>query len=124
MISDKSYGPGRYFLGVGHSFIKYPTTVQNYDFSKSAKADGKYINSRTKDGLRVDLEVSFQYLYIIDRVYDLYKLYGLNYRTPCQKIAVDILTDVATQFNSYQFFQKDAIIREMHTQLNSTFVGH
>lgn len=58
-IDKNIYAAGIHFLGVAHSFIKFPVTVQTYEFSKMAKADGPIIRSRTKDGLEIEIEVSF-----------------------------------------------------------------
>lgn len=59
---DKTiYNNGLHFLGIGHSFIRYPKMVQTIEFSRERGADLANINSRTKDGLEVSLEISFQY---------------------------------------------------------------
>jgi hypothetical protein len=55
---------GLHFLGIGHSFIKFPINVQTIEFSKEASANQSPISSRTLDGLEVILEISFQYVYI------------------------------------------------------------
>jgi hypothetical protein len=55
------YQNGLHFLGIGHSFIKYPKMVQTIEFSKERGADIGSIQSRTLDGLEVVLEVSFQF---------------------------------------------------------------
>lgn len=60
-MDSKPYIGGIHFLGVGHSFIKYPKTVQTIEFSQDRTANGPSINSRTNDGLEVILEISFQY---------------------------------------------------------------
>jgi len=53
------YTGGFHFLGVGHSFIKYPKTVLNLDYSNHEGADYPPLKSRTNDGLEVILEISF-----------------------------------------------------------------
>ena len=60
-IDPTIYTPGIHFLGVGHSFIRYPSTIQTYDFSHEIDADAPQVRSRTKQGLDVELEISFQY---------------------------------------------------------------
>lgn len=62
-MDRKAYIGGIHFLGVGHSFIKYPKTVQTIEFSNERTANGPSIGSRTNDGLEVILEISFQYKY-------------------------------------------------------------
>jgi regulator of protease activity HflC (stomatin/prohibitin superfamily) len=112
---------GIHFLGVAHSFIKFPITVQTYEFSNQG-GDAPNIRSRTKDGLEVSLEVSFQYVYISNHLYDLYMKYGTDYRTPCLKIAIDVLTDTSTNYTASRFFfDKEVISQEMMQELNSTF---
>lgn len=48
-----------YFLGVGHTFIEFPKSVITVDFSSEKGADYPPLNSRTSDGLEVEIEVSF-----------------------------------------------------------------
>ena len=51
--------------------------------------------------------------------------YGMNQLIPCKKIAIDILTDVATQFMASQFFfDKRKISDSMQKQLNGTFAQY
>ncbi|CAI2376866.1 unnamed protein product [Moneuplotes crassus] len=119
------YTSGIHFLGVGHSFIKYPTTVQTYEFSKGKGSDAPSVRSRTKDGLEVELEISFQYLYMSLELYDLYMQYGGLEKLPCMKIAIDILTDVATQYKASQFFfDKEKITFAMQKAVNKTFAQY
>jgi len=48
--------------------------------------------------------------------------YGEDYRSPCIKIAVDILNDAATKYDANKFFfENDAIAFQMQQMLNSTF---
>ena len=81
-IDSDIYGAGIHLLGVGHSFIIYPTTVQHYEFSRTKGADGPKIRSRTKEGLEVELEISFQYIYQVNKVYELYMRFAENYKEP------------------------------------------
>ena len=53
---------GLYFIGIGHSFYKFPKNVQTIEFSKDRNANRAPIESRTSDGLEVVLEISFQYV--------------------------------------------------------------
>jgi len=60
-INPSPYTAGIFFLGIGHSFIKFPKTVQTLEFSKEKTANSAPLQSRTSDGLEVILEISFQY---------------------------------------------------------------
>jgi len=60
-VEKKVYENGLHFLGVGHSFIRFPKMVQTIEFSKERSANQGPVQSRTLDGLEVVLEISFQY---------------------------------------------------------------
>ena len=103
-IDSKALQGGFHFLGVGHSFIKYPSTFQTIEFSKELKSNGPPIKSRTSDGLEVAIEISFQYRLQYTQLYDLYMTFGTKYDLIFQKYAIDILTDATTQYTAYEFF--------------------
>ena len=47
--------------------------------------------------------------------------YGADYRTPCEKYAVDILNDAATRHDASTFFtNQDKIATAMQIALNNT----
>eukprot|EP00913_Durusdinium_trenchii_P018169 g17070.t1 len=52
-VEKEPYSAGRYYLGIANSFIKFPRTV--------TLKQRLFEVCRTKDGLTVHLEVSFQY---------------------------------------------------------------
>lgn len=112
-ISRKPLSGGIHFLGVGHSFIKYPKTVLNLDYSTQLGADYPPLKSRTSDGLEVILEISFQYKYTLfvigsrlikyfkqnknrltyEDLYELFNLHKDNYKYIFSNIAVNTLTE-------------------------------
>jgi len=61
-VENATYENGISYIGIGHSFIEYPITVQHVEFSKSRSADIPQINCRTSDGLSLSLEISYQYI--------------------------------------------------------------
>jgi hypothetical protein len=100
-VDDATLGSGRYFLGVGHSFILFPKVYQTIEYSAMPEATGQALQSRTKDGVEVVIMISFQYQIDPAKVYDLYQKYGdENYKQVFSYMARDILTDVATQYNA------------------------
>ena len=56
--------------------------------------------SRTQDGLMIQFKATIQYELLPEKLYDLYKRYGEDYRTPCMKFAIDILNDAATKHSA------------------------
>lgn len=103
---------GLYFIGIGHSFIKFPRNVQTIEFSKERTANRQAIESRTQDGLEVTLEISFQYILQPDGIYKLYEKYGLDYDKLIQNVAINILTEQATKYTAYDFFMKRGEIKD------------
>lgn len=103
---------GLYFIGIGHSFIKFPRNVQTIEFSKDKTANRPAIESRTSDGLEVTLEISFQYGLQPEKLYSLYHQYGSNYMQVFQNVAIDVLTEEATGYTAYDFFMDRGKIKD------------
>jgi len=61
-VNPVVFSNGLYFLGIGHSFFRFPKNVQTVEFSHDRVASRSSIKSRTSDGLEVTLEISFQYV--------------------------------------------------------------
>ena len=130
-------GSGRYFLGVGHSFLIFPKVYQTIEYSQAEGRTGPPVQSRTKDGVEVILSVSFQYQLQRESIYDLFTTYGLNidgesadgseaeiepYRKVFSYVARDILTDVSTEYNAFEFFSNRTNIGDrMWQELRRTF---
>lgn len=124
-INPNVYSNGLYFIGIGHSFIKFPRNVQTIEFSKERNANRPAIESRTSDGLEVILEISFQYILQPESLYKLYTKYGEGYSQIIQNVAIDILTDEATGYTAYNFFMdrgriKDDFQQSLDKSLNTT----
>jgi regulator of protease activity HflC (stomatin/prohibitin superfamily) len=122
-VEDKGYANGRYWLGLGHSFIKFPGTVQTIQFSdEDHNSQGGSLSSRTSDGLEVVLETSFQYQLNASSVYGLYQKYGTDYERVFTTMAMDSITTIATEFNATAFFNdRTKIGLAMEDQLQATF---
>lgn len=91
------YRTGRHFLGPAHNFVTYPTEQLTIDFKGGTKYG--FLQARTKDGLPVDLEVSFQYKLRqnLNDVLHLYWDWGTNYREAFAVVARNVLRDVAAE---------------------------
>jgi len=113
---------GLYFIGIGHSFYKFPKNVQTIEFSKERNANRGPIESRTSDGLEVVLEISFQYVLQGENLYKLFLLYGDRYQGIFSNIAIDLLTEEATKYTAYDFFMDRGKIKEdFQVKLNEIF---
>ena len=111
-IDPKVHENGMYYLGIGHSFIKFPKNVQTIEFSHERSANRGPIDSRTLDGLEVTLEISFQYVLQPEHLFNLYNKYGPFYTKVFQNVAIDILTEEATKYTAYEFFWDRGRIKE------------
>eukprot|EP00930_Biecheleria_cincta_P043158 TRINITY_DN29672_c0_g1_i1.p1 TRINITY_DN29672_c0_g1~~TRINITY_DN29672_c0_g1_i1.p1 ORF type:complete len:298 (+),score=60.72 TRINITY_DN29672_c0_g1_i1:77-970(+) len=123
-VEKRPYTSGRYYLGLGNHFIKFPRMVNTVLFSDD-QADlkqGPALESRTRDGLNVRLEVSFQYRLLYDRVYDLYETLGKEYEPIFLRMAIEQLSIAATEHDAHFFFtNRSSIGTEMHDKLNNHF---
>jgi len=123
-VHSEPYVAGFHFLGVGHSFFRFPRTVQTIEFSSEHTATSGNIRSRTSDGLEVNLEISYQYKVIFEKLYDLYSQYGMDYYGVFEKIGIDVLTELATKYTAYDFFvNRQKIGQDMQAALNKVYAA-
>lgn len=126
-VESKSYPSGRYYLGLGNHFIKFPAMVKSVFFldDMSPNTQGPALQSRTRDGLNVRLEVSFQYRLVFNDLYKLYTTLGVQYERTLVRMAIEQLTTAATTHNAHNFFNNRTVIgEEMHSLLEAHFKRH
>jgi regulator of protease activity HflC (stomatin/prohibitin superfamily) len=76
-IEDKTYYHGIQFIGLGHGFQRYDIKVNTIEYSQNKDtATLPMIKCRTRDGLVLDLEASFQYRVDPDSIFKIYTSYG------------------------------------------------
>ena len=101
-VDNRTYdSAGLYFLGLGHSFIKFPRTIQTIEFNA---AHDDLLHTRTLDGLPLTLGVSFQYRYIQQHLYELYRAYKLKHVHVYENTATAVIANVACNYSAYTFF--------------------
>lgn len=131
-VEKKTYLPGPHWIGPFNYFIRFPSTVTTIAFADSAmqldlgpgERGERELRSRTKDGLDVNIELSFQYQLQMDKLYELYTTFGgyPYYHQVFVRLAIDRLTECATLFTSPQFFtERTQIGHEMEAQLLKDF---
>lgn len=117
-IENYTYDAGWQFLGLGHVLKPFPQTLQTLEFSNANyKADLPAIVARTKDGLSIVLEISFQYRIQRDKIYEIYMTYGEDYKTQILRVSIDSISDTATLFSALSFFT-DKVVVSKHMQEN------
>lgn len=113
-VEKEPYLSGRYWIGPWSYFIKFPSVVKTIQFSDSKLQDDLGIDeqgdpmlrSRTADGLDVTIELSFQYQLHQDKVYSLYTTFGAGraFHDLFVRVAIDRLTEIATEYTANEFF--------------------
>jgi len=123
-VDDKALTSGLYFLGPGHSFLKFPSTVQTIQFSLDHDSVGPPLRSRTSDGLEVSLEISFQYQLNVTTLRKLYDKFGADFEPIYVNMAMDMLTAMATGYNATAFFSdRQNIALDMEEELKKKFAS-
>jgi len=125
-IAPDAWGSGRHWIGIGHQFVKFPSTVITVQFTHDSKAllDGP-LRSRTADGLEVSLELSFQYQLNMDSLYKMYTTFGPDYHDLFVRMGMDLLTVEATKHQARAFFVNRTMIGNMMEEsLKSHFLKH
>ncbi|MFW9853484.1 MAG: SPFH domain-containing protein [Candidatus Thorarchaeota archaeon] len=115
-IENQVYENGLYHLGLFHNFIKFPRTVQTIEFFGSLGAPGTSsgpLNSRTKDGLLINVQLAFQYLLRKEDILNLYRTFGLEYEERYIGQARTTLRDVASFYNAIEFFNNRTSISDL-----------
>lgn len=131
---NRTYRSGLYMIGPVSYFVKFPSTVTTIQFSEksmqsdltSAEQGEDELRSRTRDGLDVLIEISFQYQLMPEKLYDLYTTLGPypNYHNTFVRVAIDRLTESATKFSATEFFNDRTLIgKEMEALLKRDFAA-
>jgi len=123
-VEDHVYMSGRYYLGLGNHFVKFPRVVQTINFEDDGghNTRGPSLQSRTNDGLNVGLEVSIQYKLVPNDLYKMYNHLGVNYEKFFVRTAIDKLTEHATKYSAHFFFSnRTRVGTDLQTALEDHF---
>jgi len=123
-VERHPYTSGRYYVGIANHFIRFPRMVNSVLFSDddTGAKQGPALQSRTRDGLNVRLEVSFQYRLKFEKVFHLYSTLGKDYEPTFLRMAIEQLATAATDHSAHFFFtNRTAISAVMHQRLDHHF---
>jgi len=129
-VDHNTYPSGRYWIGPLNHFVKFPailTTIQFSDLSMQTdliERGDDTLKSRTRDGLDVSIELSFQYQITAHKVHELYTNLGpyADFHKLFVRLAIDRLTEAATAYSATEFFTSRTIIgKSMERQLKKDF---
>jgi len=115
-ITPKVYHGGRHMIGPANSFVVFPATVQTIEFSeRRGRRTAERLHTRTKEGLALQLSISFQYLLKKDDLPELYALTNINYEGLFTRLARDQILEAASEYEGPQYWQeRDRIAEYMH----------
>lgn len=117
--------PGFGYIGPWNTLIRYPKTLQTITYDNRHR---DLLDGRTKDGLPLILGLSFQFQLQPAELYELYTEYEADYgdyKAMFKLMGIHILTEMATNYTAYQFFNdKQKIALEMMFNMNRYFTKY
>lgn len=109
--TSKVYDGGWHYVGFTSSFLKFPATIQNVEFTNYAGAESRPIaNARTQEGLSVTLHISFQYKLMRDNVGDLYNDFTNQYERTFITRARGAIIEESSKYNSAEYWTNRKVI--------------
>lgn len=102
---DKVYTSGRHYVNVGGSFYKFPRKLNYVEYT-----GGNSVDVWSKDGQEMHLEASFYYKLREDKIFDIFYMMGDKYPQIIEGIAAETIRDVATSFDTLEFFTNRSAI--------------
>jgi len=121
-IDDKRvYSNGRYFLGLGLSFINFPLSASLIEFAKGAG-----LRMWTQEGQLVIVDMSLMYRLQREEVVNLYRRYKQDYHSRLEQITIRTVKKVSIQYTAEDFFRRRGTIgahmrSELRIRLNQEF---
>lgn len=94
---EKLYSAGRYYVGVGGEFITFPLTQKEMELP--------IFESRTADGLKIELQVSLNYKIEEnkEKILAIYDHFGIHYDGFLSRLAMNIIRDAAATFVAFDY---------------------
>jgi len=116
---NKVYDNGRYYLGVGLHFIKYPVRLVNLDFLGSNS-----VRCWSAEGQLIKLDVSLGYRLRRKDVVKIYKRFGTAYNLRLKLLALEGIKEVSTRYEATDFFsQRVQISTAMRQHIAAKFAA-
>jgi len=121
--TTKLYDSGRYCIGPGHYFVKYPKILTTVEFSSRSGADSAPVVTRTKDGVAITISFSYQYKFPKENMANVYRAFTTNYQQPMIRVARNSMLQVAGNFTSMQYWLgRKQITQDMELVLKKNLV--
>lgn len=122
---DAVYENGRYLLGVGQSFKRFPATLQTVEFSKSKQRDEPPLTVVIQSST-VQLECAFQYKLVPSRIGSesgLYRKYSQGYHQLFVRTAKAAILQAVNDTKVEDFYNRRPAIRaSIHNRIRARFI--
>lgn len=103
-IGTDVYQSGRYLIGPVKSFMVYPANLVTIEFSDSKTATSNPLQTRTAEGLGLQLYISFQFRITLKDIPKLYNLANVNYHGTFVRISRDTILKIAGMYNATNYW--------------------
>lgn len=123
---DNVYGAGRHFIGPMNTFVIFPASVQNIEFTNEMRLEPsgqRYaaLHTRTKEGLALHMQVSLQYALRASEVGKMYAEFNQNYEEVFLSTIRDTLIKAAAEYKASQLWkERKEVGREMKELVNAS----
>lgn len=115
---ESMYHGGRHFIMPWNSFIAFPSTQITVSFDGQESGYGA-LQTRTKDGLALQIQLAFQYRIMTGSLGKLYSLANLQYEPLFVRNARDVLLKAAADYEAFEYWQsREKIGAEMKVLLD------
>ena len=124
--AESVYPGGWYFIGPVMSFITFPSTLVNIDFTEYPDAQSRPLVVKDNDGQEIRLSFSVQYRLQQDKVGELYNQFQKGYEVTFISYIDSTTRKIVGDFDSTAFWKDrkesgDKIRAAINTKLNDVF---
>lgn len=111
--TTKVYTSGVHFLGLGHSFIVFPRTIQELEFTGS-----EIVVARSQDGLPVSIEgrVLYRLRDNVDSLATLHLMFRSKHKDAYLISGKQVIRDVASTYDAFDFWSSRDLIQTAMTE--------
>ncbi len=103
-IEPTIYTEGLYFIGIFNNFITFPSTYVSIEFTPHPLAEDIPISVQTKNGLLVEIDISFQFRLRKADIINIYSDYSTAYKDFVQAEARSALREVAGSYTAEELY--------------------
>lgn len=121
-INPTVHHGGTHLIFPWNKFVTFPATVQTIEFSdRIGKNTAGSLHTRTKEGLGLQLSISFQYKLNPDDLPKLYQLTNVAYEALYMRLARDQLLEAASQYEGPSYWsEREKIGHHMRRLVDSS----